>query len=146
MNLRKNWRDYEMAKIIKFSDYVNGKGNALEAFHIQTFVYDGTRYESFISETGKKQLQNIQKSVSDAIVSKDPSIDSSKIIELANYMNAAKGVKKEISFSQLQQENGKVLTLTKTPNERRAGFINASILLYAIMNIAIIIAITVFLL
>lgn len=144
MNLRKNWRDCEMAKIVKFSDYAKGACDEMQSYHFQTLAYDAIRYEDYISGTGKKQLEQIQKLVSDASLLNDPTIDSNKIVVLRNYMEAAKGVKKQGQNVSYQQENGKVLT--RTPLERRAGFINASILLYAIMNIAIIIAITVFLL
>ena len=130
-----------MAKISSFSDYAKGHGDAMGDYHFETFVYDSTRYAPYVADTAIKQNQVVQDSLMNI---NDPSYLSNKIYVLQNYIESAKSVQKQIPSSELNSEYTKVLI--KNPSERRAGFINASILLYAIMNIAIIIAITVFLL
>ncbi len=130
-----------MAKISSFSDYAKGRGDAMGDYHIATLLYDAIKYNPYVSDTAKNQSQKLQEALQNC---NDPSYLPNKIMDLQNYIRSAEEVKRQISSSELNSEYTKVLI--KNPSERRAGFINASILLYAIMNIAIIIAITVFLL
>jgi len=122
------------SKICSFLVYSQGKGSEEERQNLETFLYDGTLYSSFISENARHKIEEENHLIEQAY--------------LENNLNAIKMVQLEQqAMDTFEQEQQKIISLEQKQRklirdeERRAGFIHASILFYAILNLGIMIAV-----
>ncbi len=128
-----------MAKICKPEDYFSGRGSQNERENLTNFCMDGKRYYDFISPKAQNHVMQIQKLIEQCSLTSDT--QNLNILYLAEAFRTASLDYENRNSNRLTNNQEKVLKLQRA-SERRAGFINASILLYAILNAGIIIAIT----
>lgn len=125
-----------MNKMCGIKEYVNGKGTNEERFYTETFFYHATLYYPYISKNAQTVLSKNQLEAEQEFFN-----GNTNAAKLANCINTAKLEQEKRNNHEILQQDEKVLRLQRN-EERRAGFINASILLYAILNIGIVIAVT----
>ena len=125
-----------MNKMSHIKDYVNGKGSSEERYNTESFFYYATLYYPYISKRAQELLHKNQLQAEREFLNGNQNAG-----KLANCINTAKLEQERRNNREMNQQDEKVLRLQKN-EERRAGFINASILLYAILNIGILIAVT----
>ncbi len=125
-----------MNKMCSVENYVNGKGDDFERYNLATFSHDAAFYRNLISPKAQDVFDQNKSKIVQYSLNKNPhAINLLSCIDNAIYKREQQANQKIISFegqSRILQRN----------EDRRAGFINASILFYAILNIGIIIAVT----
>ncbi|MCI8394844.1 MAG: hypothetical protein HFH86_05135 [Bacilli bacterium] len=119
-------------KICDFNVYLDGEGTLEERKNLEQFMLDGNQYFDYLSENAQTQIQNYNTQLAKMSSDEKISVLKDKLTRIAE--------KKVQQFHRVQKEEQKSKTL-KRGFERRAGFINASILLYAILNLGIMIAV-----
>jgi hypothetical protein len=117
-------------------DYVQNKGSALERYHREVFTYDAAFYQNWITQHAKQTFEDSKKIIDQYTLN-----GNSQIIPLSHFIQNATYAREQVENKKIISSENKTRTL-KQEEERRAGFINASILFYAILNIGIIIAVT----
>ena len=125
-----------MNKMCSIEDYINGKGTNETRFCREVFLRDATFYQPFISKEANQVLNKSISQIEPYVLS-----GNQQAATLFHYVNSGKYAREQVNNQQIITRENKARTITKN-EERRAGFINASILLYAILNIGIIIAVT----
>jgi len=119
-------------KICDFNVYLDGEGTLEERKNLEQFMLDGNQYFDYLSENAQTQIQNYNTQLAKMSSDEKISVLKDKLTRIAE--------KKVQQFHRVQKEEQKSKTLNRG-FERRAGFINASILLYAILNLGIMIAV-----
>lgn len=122
--------------MVPIHDYAKGNVTPEERYCTETFFCDATYYLPFISPKAKKVLEDQTLELEQESLNQNPNV-----IPIAHYIQQATIAREQNFDQQLFQKENHVRSL-KRNEERRAGFINASILLYAILNIGIILAVT----
>lgn len=117
-------------------DYVEGQGNAEARYYREVFSYDASFYQNFISSHAQQILDESKKLIDQNTLNGNP-----HALNLSNCIQKASYAREQLYNDRVVANENKSRTL-KRNEERRAGFINASILFYAILNIGIIIAVT----
>lgn len=125
-----------MNKMVPIHTYAKGNVTPEERFCTETFFCDATYYLPFISSKAKQVLEMQTLELEQESLNQNPNI-----LPITHYVQQATIARERNNDQQMTQKENHVRSL-KRDEERRAGFINASILLYAILNIGIIIAVT----
>ena len=125
-----------MSKMCPIKDYVKGNGTPQERYYREVFSFDAAFYYHLISNQAKQALEESKKIIDPLTL--NGSIHAST---LSNYIRQATYAREQVENQKVINKENKARTL-KQDKERRAGFIHASILFYAILNIGIIIAVT----
>ncbi len=125
-----------MAKAIRVQDYVEQRGTPMERYNIETFIYDGIKYQSLITDSAVQELDHAISKIDEALLNKNENA-----LSLDRYRQSALQERENIALQSSQARTLK-LEQEQSGEQQRAGYINAAILLAVVANLGLLIAVT----